>query len=516
MTLLVGLDVGTTNVKAVVYEPIGRAVAGASVATRTHHPKAGAAHYVATELWEQVVTALREALGMLDPEQVSAIRGVAVTSMGESGVPLDKHGEPTFDAIAWFDTRSAPQAAALGERFGRDALFASSGLSLQPIWSLCKLLWLREHEPQAFDRTVRWLNVADYIAYRLSGVHATDYSLASRTHALVLRERRWNETLLNDLGIPIEMFAPLVASGERLGPITPEAARQTGLPAATLVAAGGHDHVCGALAAGVTEPGQVLNSIGTAEALFAPLLEPVSDPTFGEQGYTQGAHVVPDRYYAFGGQYTSGASIEWLRDILGTDVPYDNLIAEAVATPPGSLGACFLPYLRIAAPPHDNPNPAGAFVSLSTDAGRGAMVRAVFEGVAFASKASLDPLLAHAGIDQPESITAIGGVTKNELLMQIKASVFDCGITVAGVEEATTLGAAILGGIGAGVYNNFAAALAALDHPATEMSPDPDEAQLYAQIFDRVYQRIYPALIDLHVESQAIQANLAGEAGDAR
>ncbi|MGI8642800.1 MAG: FGGY-family carbohydrate kinase [Thermomicrobiales bacterium] len=511
MTLLVGVDVGTTNVKAVVYEPTGEAVAGASVATLTHHPRAGAAHYVASELWAQVVTALRQALGKLEAKQVAQIRGIAVTSMGESGVPLDADGEPTFDVIAWFDTRSAPQAEALGERFGRQALFSSSGLSLQPIWSLCKLLWLGEHQPEAFARTVRWLNVADYIAFRLSGVHATDYSLASRTHALVLRERRWNEALLADLNLPTNLFAPLVESGHRLGQIVPEAARETGLPAGTVVAAGGHDHVCGALAARVTEPGAVLNSIGTAEALFVPLLEPVSDPTFGEQGYTQGAHVVQDRYYAFGGQYTSGAAIEWLREVLGTDVPYGDLIVEAAETPPGSLGACFLPYLRIAAPPHDNPNPGGAFVGLSTDAGRGVMVRAVFEGLAFASKASLDPLLAHAEIGQPESITAIGGVTKNELLMQIKASVYDCGITVAGVEEATTLGAAMLGGIGAGVYNDISAALATLDHLATEIDPDPNQARLYAQIFERVYQRIYPALIDLHAESRAIQAGLVGE-----
>ena len=515
MILLVGVDVGTTNVKAVIYEPSGKAVASASVPTLTHHPRPGAAHYVAGELWDQVVTALRQALSRLEAERVTAIRGIAVTSMGESGVPLDASGEPTFDVIAWFDTRSAPQADALGQRFGRQALFDAAGLSLQPIWSLCKLLWLRDNEPAAFGRTIRWLNVADYIAFRMSGVQATDYSLASRTHALVLRERRWNEALLDDLGLPADLFAPLVASGTRLDTITPGAARQTGLPAGTVVAAGGHDHVCGALAVGVTEPGAVLNSIGTAEALFVPLLAPISDPAFGEQGYTQGAHVVPDRYYAFGGQYTSGAAIEWLRELLGTDVPYADLIAEAAATPPGSLGVCFLPYLRIAAPPHDDPTPSGAFVGLSTDAGRGAMVRAVFEGVAFASKASLDPLLDHAGITRPESITAIGGVTKNELLMRLKASIFGCTVTVAGVEEATTLGAAILGGIGAGVYPDAASALDALDYPATDVAPGPDEARLYEAIYSRVYQRIYPALVDLNRESQAIRTISSGTANHA-
>lgn len=516
MTLLVGVDVGTTNVKAVIYEPTGKAVAGASVPTLTHHPRPGAAHYVASELWSQVVTALRDALGQLEAKQVAEIRGVAVTSMGESGVPLDAAGEPTFDVIAWFDTRSAPQADALGQRFGREALFAASGLSLQPIWSLCKLLWLRDNEPEAFGRTVRWLNVADDMAFRLSGVQATDYSLASRTHALVLRERRWNDALLDDLGLPAGLFAPLVESGHRLGTIAPEAARETGLPPETVVAAGGHDHVCGALGAAVTEPGTVLNSIGTAEALFVPLLQPIGDPSFGDQGYTQGAHVVPDRFYAFGGQYTSGAAIEWLRDILGTDVSYADLIVEASMTPPGSRGVCFLPYLRIAAPPHDDAYPSGAFVGLSTDAERGAMVRAVFEGIAFASKASLDPLLMHAGIVQPERITAIGGVTKNEVLMQIKASVFGRPITVAGVEEATTLGAAVLGGIGAGVYDDVESALETLDQPCLDVAPDREDTGIYDAIRNRVYQKIYPALIDLSRESRAIQTtvNATADRGD--
>lgn len=505
MTLLVGVDVGTTNVKAVVYEPSGLALARASAPTITHHPRPGEAHYVASELWDQVCTALRDAIAQVSPERRTAIRSIAVTSMGEAGVPLDRHGDPTFDVIAWFDTRSTPQAEALATAFGRDALFAASGLSLQPIWSLCKILWLRDRATDAFNRTVRWLNVADYIAYRLSGVHATDYSLASRTHALLIKERRWNDTLLRDLKLPTDLFAPLVDSGTRLGVIRPEAARETGLPYTTIVAAGGHDHVCGALATGVSEPSTLLNSIGTAEALFLPLLEPISDPALGEQGYTQGAHVVPDRYYAFGGQYTSGASIDWFRMVVGTERPYADLIDEASTTPAGSHGVCFLPHLRMAAPPRDDPQPGGAFIGLSTDATRGTLVRALFEGLAFESRASLEPLLGHAGVPRPEEIVAIGGVTRNRLLMGIKASVLRTTMRVAGVEEATTLGAAILGGLGGGVFPDISTALVTLVHPSTRFEPHPDDAQLYEAIYQRVYSRIYPALLDIKREGLSIR-----------
>ena len=214
---------------------------------------------------------------------------------------------------------------------------------------MCKLLWLRENEPEAYSRTATWLNVADFMAFRLCGVAATDFSLASRTLALDLHNLRWSDELLEEVGIPPDLFAPLRESGSALGTVTREAAEPTGLPEGACVAAGGHDHVCGALAVGVSETGTMLNSLGTAEAIFLPLKRPLTDPRVGNQGYTQGAHVA-GQYYVFGGQYTSGASVEWLREVLD-GVDYDTLISEAEEVPPGSLGAFFLPHLRLANPP---------------------------------------------------------------------------------------------------------------------------------------------------------------------
>ena len=198
--------------------------------------------------------------------------------------------------------------------------------------------------------------------------------------------------------------------------------------------------------------GHHANPLGTAEAIFPSLERPLTDPQVGHQGYTQGAHVA-GHYYVFGGQYTSGASVEWLREVLG-GVDDDTLIAEAEEVPPGSLGAFFLPYLRLANPPYDDPAARGAFVGLSTDVKRGALFRAVLERLAYDSRNSLEPLLTHAGIDEVTAIYAIGGGTQNRLLMRIKATVSNQTITIVGVEEATSLGAAILGGIGAGVYSD--------------------------------------------------------------
>jgi len=494
--ILIGADVGTTNIKVVAFDRSGRALKSASSPTPTRYPRPGRANYDPEELWASFTATLRRVTGGL--ESPGRVASIAVASVGEAAVPLDRDGEPTSDIIAWFDGRARPQAQRLERTVGQERLFGLTGLSLQPIFGLCKLLWLKENEPDAYSRTAKWLNVADYMAFRLCGVAATDLSLASRTLALDLQGRRWAEGLLEEVGISPEVFATLRESGSDLGPVIPAAARATGLPEGARVAAGGHDHVCGALALGVTERGTMLNSLGTAEAIFLPLSRPLEDPKVGDQGYTQGAHVA-GQYYVFGGQYTSGASVEWMRKILdGAD--YETLISEAEEVPPGSLGAFFLPHLRLANPPYDDPAARGAFVGLSADVGRGALFRAMLEGLAYDSRNSLEPLLAHAGLDGLRAIHAIGGGTQNRLLMSIKATVMNQEITTSDIEEATSLGAALLGGIGAGIYPDIPSALEELRYEESTIKPTPEEVPFYEAAFRRVYANLYPTLRDLHHE----------------
>ena len=501
--ILIGADVGTTNIKVVAFDRSGRAVESASSPTPTRYPGPGRADHDPEELWTSFAATLRRVTERLDdPGRVASI---AVASMGEAAVPLDTRGDPTGDIIAWFDGRARPQAERLGRAAGQDRLFGLTGLSLQPIFGLCKLLWLKENEPDAYSRTTTWLNVADFMAFRLCGVAATDFSLASRTLALDLHNLRWADELLEEIGIPPDLFAPLQESGSPLGPVSPEAAGATGLPEGACVAAGGHDHVCGALAVGVTETGTMLNSLGTAEAIFLPLERPMTDPRVGNQGYTQGANVA-GQYYVFGGQYTSGGSVEWLRKILD-DSDYDVLVSEAETVPPGSFGAFYLPHLRLASPPYDDPAARGAFVGLSTDVGRGALFRAVLEGLAYDSRNSLEPLLAHVGLEGLRAIYAIGGGTQNRLLMRIKATVLNQEITVSGVEEATCLGAAILGGVGAGVYADIPSALEELRYDEYPIEPVQDEVAFYDDAFRKVYGRLYPSLRGVHHEIEDLLAD---------
>ena len=509
--LLVGLDVGTTTVKAIVFDPTGKTIAQASIPTPTHYPRPGWAYYEPEELWQSVVQVLRQVISRL--ENPNAIASVAVASIGETAVPLDAHGKPVHSAIAWFDTRTEPQARWLDQTIGRDRLFAVTGLALQPIFGLCKLLWLRQNEPEMFARTALWLNTADYIAYRLSGVAATDTSLASRTLALDIRRLQWAEELLLQLEIPPTIFAPLCTSGRDLGPVTPEAAQTTGLPVSVRVGVGGHDHVCGALALGVTEPGTVLDSMGTAEAIFMPMAAPSSDPAMGYTGYAQGVHVDGAHYYGIGGLFTSGACIEWFRRTIAGGVDYATLIAEAEAISPGSLGLCFMPHLRLANPPNLDPKSRGAFVGLNADAGRGALFRALLEGLAMEIRNALEPLLAYSGTP-PCKVYATGGGTRNQLLMQIKASVLNQILHVVSVQDATALGAALLGGLAARVYADVPSALAALRFTETPVEPLPAQVEFYDKLFRQVYQQMYATLRPLNHALDALKLD-AGYSPDA-
>jgi xylulokinase len=510
VTLLLGLDVGTTSVKAVVYQTDGIAVAVSSLPTPTHVPRPGWAFYRPDELWQTVVAAIRGALADVpNPEEIAS---VAVASFGESGVLLDASGSATTDSIAWFDTRTRPQAQWLADRIGKDELFARSGLSLQPIFSLNKLLWHREHELGAWSRSVRWLMIADFIAFRLSGESATDLSLASRTLVLDLRKKRWDERTMAQAEIDPALMASLVPGGTPLGHVTSGAAALTGLPVTAVVASGGHDHVCGALAAGVTRSGQMLNSLGTAEAVFLPIEQPLADPKAGRQGYTQGAHVVGGGYYAFAGQYTSGASIEWLREVLGATaeaIEYHGLSASAERVPAGSLGVLFLPHLRLANPPYDDPRSRGALIGLTMDSGRDVITRAIFEGLALESRNTLQPLLAYPEVSAPQSVVAIGGGTRSSLLMRVKASVTNLTHLVARAEEATALGAALLGGLGAGVYEDVDDAVSAMRYGQYEVAPEPNDVLVYETIYTEVYRRFYPAVAPLSQTISDLQATTA-------
>lgn len=506
--LILGIDLGTTSTKAVAYDLRGRMVASVAVPTVTHYPRPLWAHFEAEELWEAASSAVRGVVAQIG--DAARIQSVAVASFAEAGVPVDDHGKPTYNTIAWFDRRSIPQADWLLETIGERRLFERSGLALQPIFTLCKLLWLKENEPDAWANTRGWLMADSYIAWRLGGAPASDYSQAARTLAFDLQRLRWDTDLVERTGIDPAIFSPVMPAGTAIGTVSAEGSEATGLVKGTVIGLGGHDHVCGAFAAGVTQHGAVLDSMGTAEALFVALDAPIWDPDLGRMGYTQGAHVAADQFYGFGGLYTSGAAVDWIRSITGREDRMA-LAGAAAEVPPGSNGATFMPHLRLSSPPNIDPKSRGAFIGLTTDIDQASMVRAVYEGIAYEARASIEPLVRFAGETQIPDITVIGGSARNELLLQIKASVTNRPHHVLELHEATALGAALLGGLAAGLYRDSEAVHTAIAPASMAIEPDPDAAAFYEAFYQNVYKPLYTTLKPLNHAIYDLVVDLSAE-----
>ncbi|HEX2026758.1 MAG TPA: FGGY family carbohydrate kinase [Nitriliruptorales bacterium] len=492
---IAGLDIGTTNIKAVVFDPRGHPVSSAAVPTPTNTPRPGWTEHDPEELWDAAVQALRDAVRGADPRRVES---VAVASMAEAGVPLDGSGRPVHDVIAWFDRRSTEQARHLEREVGADRLAEVTGLRLQPIYGLCKLMWLQQHQPDAFSRLRRWLHVADFIAYRLCGEQATDFSLATRTAALDLGALDWSQELLAAAEIDASVLPPLRWSGTRLATVMADAAEATGLPTSATVATGGHDHICGALAAGVLDPGRALDSMGTAESILVPTAEFPRGGQPARHGYSCGAHVARGRYYVAGGVHAAGASVDWIVDLVGDAEQRDRLLAAAEKVPPGARGACFMPHLRS---PDGEVVQRAALFGLTPDLDRATVVRAVLEGLAFAFRDTLEAVAGHAGLEEAPEVRGIGGGARNRLLLRLKATVLGRPLQRLEVQEATSLGAALLGAVGAGLFEDAGAAADAQELDAEEVAPDPEQVEAYQARFREIYGRDYP---ELRAVSQAL------------
>jgi xylulokinase len=501
--LILGVDAGTTNTKAVVIDAAGRVIAAASEPTPIEYPQPEWAEYDGETLWRGSARAIRAALAQVpQPERVA---GVAVASMAETAIPLDAAGRTTGPAIAWFDKRTRAEVAEIERWIGAERLFAISGLAPNPIFGLCKLLWHRRHRPDAFARTVKWLNVADFLAWRLCGEMATDYSLASRTFALDVSALAWSAEVLDAMQVDAALMAPLAASGRSLGTVSEEAAAATGLPRGCVVAVGGHDHVVGALAADALRPGVLLSSTGTTEAQLMGVAAPGRDPALGRAGFSQGVIVVDAPvWYAVGGLFTAGGAIDWFCRTLAGGADYATLIEEALAAPPGSLGAGFLPQLRLGTPPHPDAFARGAFFGLSTDITRGCLFRAVLEGIAADAQLCAQAMAALAKAPPPAAVRVIGGMTRNPLYLRIKASVGGRPITVVELPDAVAMGAALLAGIGAGVYAGLADAQGQMRREEYVVEPDPTVHALYERLVREVYAPAYSMLRPLHAAARGV------------
>ena len=493
--LVIGLDVGTTNLKCLALDAAGNVLAEGSQPTPQSHPRAGWTDFEPSPVWQAACRAIRELVSRL--EHPEAIKGIAVSSLAESIVPIDSRGQPLASAIAWFDLRTVSEYEWLRDRVGYQRLFEISGISPDPMFSLCKILWVRNNHPAAFRNARHWLQFADYVAFRLCGIAATDPSLACRTLAYDLKQATWSNEILEAVGVAPSSLPPVCKSGSPLGRITPSSAAETNLPRNTIVSVGMHDHLSGAFAAGGLGAGLLLDSIGTSESLITTCQEPLFDPSVAAHGLLQGAVWIEEPIsYLTGGLQTAGAAVEWFRQQLGGKADISELVEEA--TQVAEAIPVFLPHLTRSQTPHMDAKAAGAFIGIKSTTTRAAMFRAVLEGLAFEARAVADAIATVASLPPFHKILTIGSSLQNRLLTQIKADVYGFPVKINPVRETVSLGAALLAGIGSGLFPDASAAVRVARREEHTVEPNKERSKRLQERYKEVYRGLYEQLREAH------------------
>ena len=387
MPLLVGLDIGTTAVKAGIYDASGRVLAVAGHEYRIAHPAPDRAELDAEIYWSATATAIRQALGAagVDPVRVSAI---AVSSQGETVVAVDAHGRPLGPAIVWLDNRALAESHELAGQFDDATVYDRTGVpSITPTWTACKLLWWRRHEPGLFAAARHFLLVEEFILHRLSGRYVTEGGVQSTSLLFDIRTGGWWEAMLDAVGVGTGQLPEIVRPGTVVGALTPDAAQALGLPAGVKVVAGGMDQGAGAVGVGNVGSGMVSESTGGALTLQASVDHHGGDPTRQTPVYV---HSAPDRYLYCPVCPTGGLALTWFRDQFGGEIvaraaregssAYDLLTGLAAGVAPGAEGLTMLPHLMGAFSPEYEPEARGVFYGFTLHHGRPHFVRAVLSG----------------------------------------------------------------------------------------------------------------------------------------
>lgn len=470
---LLGIDIGTTHVKARAYDEGGRFLAEGRRRTPTNRLPGGGAEYAADAVEEAVFGAAREVITAVGPP-----RAVGVSSMAESGYLLDRAGLALAPAIAWFDRRTSVQAARWRERMGGEELFGRTGLLLTPLPTACKLEWVAEHEPGIMEKAEGWLGMSEYLIFRMTGERAAEPSLASRTMLFNVGTGGWDEKLCDLSGVPMDLLPPVRGAGTVVGELTQEAADKLSARAGTPVVIAGHDHVCGAFGAGATDRGEIVDSMGTAEASLLTVTDPPLDAGGYALGLPVGRHVLPQKFYMAATLPKSGAVVEGLKKALGgSNEDLARWTKEAANLAPGEGGVCLPPY-------DEDPGEARLLCSLGGATGPGHLLRAVLEGLTLKIN---DELARAVGASEtpPKRITLVGGGAQSKLWAQLKADASNLPVRIVSDAECVARGAALMAGVGTGVF----ADPGAVPPPDYEANLEPSgEHAAYQRLFAEVHQ----------------------------
>jgi xylulokinase len=491
-------DLGTTGDKATLYDAEGTLLGAVTVPYPTEYGAGGRVEQEPERWWDAVAQATRQ---LLDRTGLPAADVESVSFSGQmmGAVLLDAEGEPVRPALIWADTRSVRQCEQLLERVGMARGYELTGHRLNPTYSLTKAMWVRDEEPGAWERTAAICQAKDLIAYRLTGRLVTDPSDASSTNAFEQRSGRWSLELLEAAGIEPALLPEVVPSTTVVGEVTAAAAEHTGLLAGTPVVIGGGDGPCGATGAGRIGPEDgAYCYLGSSSWISLAADAPLLDASMRSMTFN---HVVPDRYVPTATMQAGGASLEWIADVLepaGGSDRWERLLADVATTAAADEGLLFLPHLLGERSPYWDPHARGAFIGLSKHHGPSALVRAVMEGVAMNLRTCVQAFEEQGAEIGP--VDAIGGGARSGIWLQICADVWGVEVRQRSlVEEATSLGAAVIGGVGVGALPGFGIARTYSDLEQT-FEPDAEAHERYAarhEQFLTAYRQLEPLFADL-------------------
>jgi xylulokinase len=493
--LFLGLDVGTSGVKAILVAPNGDVAATATSPLTMATPRPGWAEQDPVQWWDATLASIH-AVRRAKPD--AAIAAVGISGQMHSSVFLDRAGQVIRPALLWCDGRTTAECAEITQRVGGEERLRdlASNPALEG-FTLPKVLWLRKHEPEAYARLATVLLAKDYIRYRLTGVLATDPSDASATLMYDTAHLRWSEEILRAVDVPMSIVPDVGGSAEVLGRVTAEAAVVTMLPKGTPVVGGGADNACGAAGVGAVAQGEVVSSWGTSGTVLAPTSEPRVDPKLRAHTF---CHVAPGVWYLMGVVLSAGGAFAWYRDQFARELTDRSLASsllndEAATIPAGSEGVTFLPYLQGERTPHRDAAARGAFLGLSLAHTRAHMTRAVLEGVCFALRDSLT-ILQDLGLS-PSHVLLTGGGAKSAFVRRLQSEVFGLPVSTVNREEGPAYGAALLAAVGAGAFPDLSSAARATLTRAEAEHPDADAHRGYAEPYARFRQSYRAARPDL-------------------
>jgi len=463
MSYLIGIDVGTSGAKTLLIDADGNVIASATLEYPLHTPRPLWAEQDPADWWRATTGSIRAVLARarIDPAEIA---GLGLTGQMHGMVALDAAGRVLRPCILWNDQRTAAQCAEIMSTVGRERFLHATGNVALPGFTAPKILWVRENEPEVYSKIAHILLPKDYIRYRLTGDYATEVSDAAGMVLLDTAHRRWSAEVLRALDIPEDWMPKCYESPAVTGTLTAEAARETGLKAGLPVVGGGGDNAAAAIGSGIVQEGIISVSVGTSGVVFAHTDEMKLDLQARLHSF---CHAVPGRWHVMGVMLSAGGSLRWLRDTIGGPEkeisaltgqdPYELMDAEAARVAPGCEGLLFLPYLTGERTPHPDPHARGAFVGLTLRHGKGALVRAVLEGVAYGLRDSLELLKA---LNIPvRQVRALGGGARSAVWRQIMADIFGAELATINITDGAAYGAALLAGVGSGVYRDVFAAV---------------------------------------------------------